>query len=131
MVRMSRGFVFDPSQPGLSKVLREHEELAIRYFWDVKAESVGSKDIWIYVNERLGEGRTISRATIINFLKAMDEEGVLESRKVGGKGGYRPSYKAKMDENGFVKYIVRTIINSLIRDFPQETREVLKETIST
>ena len=113
------------------KVLKDHEELALRYFWDEKAQGVGSKDIWTYVNEKLGENKTISRATTINYLKAMDEEGVLESREVGGKGGYRPLYTAKIDENGFVRYIVRTIIDSLMRDFPKETVEVLKERINT
>ena len=128
---MYRTFVFDPSQPGLRKVLREHEELALRYFWDEKAEDVGSKDVWTYVNEKLGEGMTISRATTINFLKIMDELGVLESRVVGGKGGYRPLYTANMDEKGFIRYIARTIIDSLMRDFSQETMEALKEIIST
>jgi len=91
----------------------------------------GSREVWLYINERLGEDKTISRATIINFLKAMDEEGVLESREVGGKGGYRPVYRAKMDENGFVGYVIRTIIDSLMRDFPQKTTEVLKEIVET
>ena len=71
-------FIFDPLQPELRKALKDHEELALRYFWDEKAQGVGSKDVWTYVNEKLGENKTISRATTINFLKAMDEEGVLE-----------------------------------------------------
>jgi predicted transcriptional regulator len=124
-------FLFNPSQPGLRKVLRDHEELALRYFWEKKAEGVGSRDVWNYVSEKLGEGKTISRAATIQFLKTMDKEGVLESRKVGGKGGYRPLYTANMDENGFIRYIARTITDSLMRDFPQETMEALKEIIST
>ena len=51
---------------------------------------------------------------------------IVESREVGGKGGYRPSYTAKMDENGFIRYIVRTLIDSMMRDFPKETWEVLE-----
>jgi hypothetical protein len=88
-------FVFDPSQPELRKVLKNYEELALRYFWDERAEDVGSRDVWIYVNEKLGEGRIISRAATISFLKAMDEEGVLESRKVGGKGDIAPDIHLK------------------------------------
>jgi hypothetical protein len=60
----------------------------------------------------------------------MDEDGVLESREVG-KGGYRPRYTSKMDEKEFIRYIVRTIIESLMRDFPRETLEALKEIMST
>ena len=36
---MARILVFDPSPPGLRKVLREHEELALRYFWEERNES--------------------------------------------------------------------------------------------
>ena len=124
-------FIFDPSQPGLRKVLKDYEELALRYFWDEKAEDVGSKDVWNYVSKKLGKDKTISRATTIQFLKAMDEEGVLESREVNGKGGYPPQYTSKMDKKEFTKNIVRTIIDSLMRGFPQETMEVLKEIMST
>ena len=120
-------FVFDPSQPGLRKILKEHEELALRYFWDENAEDVSSKDVWTYVKEKLGEGGTISRSTIIQFLKAMDELGILESREVTGKGGHYPKYTAKMDEKEFQRRIARTIIESLMRDFPWITTEVLKE----
>jgi hypothetical protein len=31
---MARSLVFDSSLPGLRKVLRENEELALRYFWE-------------------------------------------------------------------------------------------------
>jgi hypothetical protein len=43
-----------------------------------------------YIKEKLGEGKTISIVTIINFLKAMDEEGVLESKENGGQGRISP-----------------------------------------
>jgi len=60
----------------------------------------------------------------------MDEEGILESREVSGKGGYYPIYTAKMDEKEFQRHIARTIIDSLMRDFPKETKEVLKGIVS-
>ena len=80
---------------GLRKVLKDHEELALRYFWGEKAEDVSSKQVWTYVNEKLGMGMTISRATIFQFLKAMDALGILESTKVSGKGGHYPKYTAR------------------------------------
>ena len=83
-----------------------------------------------YINEKLGESRTISRATIIQFLRAMDEIGILESREVSGKGGRYPIYTAKMDEKEFQRQVARTIIDSLMRDFPQITVKVLKDIIS-
>ena len=119
-------FIFYPSQSGLRKVLKEHEEFALRYFWDENEEG-GSKDVWLYVNEKLGEENSISRATIINFLRALVEEGILNSRKVSGKGGYHDIYSPKMDERAYRKHVARTVIISLIRDFPEETSEVIKE----
>ncbi len=32
-----------------------------------------------------------------------------------------------MDENGFKVYVAKTMIQSLMRDFPEETREVIRE----
>jgi len=72
-----------------AKVLKKHEELALRYFWSGVTQKAGSREVWLYVNEKLGEGRKISRATIINFLKAMDKEGVLDSKEVKARGGPR------------------------------------------
>jgi predicted transcriptional regulator len=123
-------FLFDPSQPGLRKVLREHEELALRYFWDEKVKDVSSRDVWIYVNEMLGEGKSISKTTIVNFLSGIAEEGVLSSKNVSGRGGYRDLYSQKMNEKDYQKHIIKTILESLMRDFPEETNEVLKQLIN-
>lgn len=121
------GLIIDTAQDGLKKTLREHEELALRYFWDEKADEAGSRDVWSYVNEKLGKEKSISRATIINFLKTMAEEGVLDSREESGKGGYHGVYSQSMDERGYRKYVARTVIRSLMRDFQEETSEVLRE----
>ncbi len=42
------------------------------------------------------------------------------------KGGYRRRYSAKMDEKGLKAYVAMTVIQSLIWDFPEETREVIR-----
>ena len=121
------GFIFVPSQPGLRKIIREHEELALRYLWYEKSSGATTREVWIAVNEKLGEGKSKSRATIINFLVAMAEEEVLGVREETGKGGYHGVYTPKLDEQEYVKYVVRTVYDSLMRDFPEETREVLDD----
>ena len=70
------GFKFDPSKPGLRKTLREWEELALRCMWDVEEDGAKSKAVWERVNEGLGEGKSISRASIILFLETMEEQDV-------------------------------------------------------
>jgi hypothetical protein len=78
------------------------------------------------VNEAFGGEKTISRASIINFLNAMVDEGVLDYKEKSGKGGYHRVYLPKLDEGGFKKAVAKSVISSLMRDFPKETNEVLK-----
>jgi len=124
---MARKLVFDPSLPGLKKVLREHEELALRYFWEERNEPTVSKMVWEYVNGRLPRGSSVSRATIINFLSWMVEGGVLGYEVTTGKGGHFNLYYAKLDERGFERHVIRVLLESLMRDFPEVTEEVLKK----
>ena len=123
------GFSFDPSKTGLRKTLREYEELAIRYIWSVGEEGAGSGKVWDHVNEWLDEGKSISRASVIFFLNRMVDQGVLSWRDATGKGGHHKIYYPKLDEIGYRKYLAEIIILSLMQDFPEETREVMKELI--
>ena len=120
------GFIFDPSKTGLRKTLREYEELALRYVWETGDEGAGSGLTWRAVNERLEEGKTISRASIIFFLNRMLDQGVLSWRDATGKGGHHKIYITKLDESGYKKYIIRTLLESVAKDFPEVTEEVLK-----
>lgn len=118
--------MFDSTGKGLLKVLKDYQEEALRFVWS-SGEGVISREVWEHVNEALEGEKTISRASIINFLNGMVEEGVLISREESGKGGYHAVYTSKMDEKAFVSHVARTIIDSMMRDFPEETKEVLKE----
>jgi predicted transcriptional regulator len=120
-------FKFDPAQSGLRKTLREYEEIALRYIWDVGDEGAGSGKAWMYVNEQLKGGKSISRASVIFFLNRMVDEGVLGFRDATGKGGHHRIYVPNLDEEGYKKYIVETLIKSVAKDFPDATKEVLKE----
>ena len=121
------GFKFDPSKQGFRKTLREYEELALRYIWEVGEEGAGSGKVFQKVNESLGEGKSISRASVILFLNRMVDQGVFSFRDATGKGGHHRVYVAKLDEKGYKKYLLRTAIVSMMRDFPEETREVIRE----
>ena len=120
-------FKLDPSQQGLRKTLREYEELALRYIWEKGEEGATSAPTWITVNERLGEGKTISRASIIYFLNRMVDQGVLSWRGATVKGGHHRIYVTNLDEVEYRKYILRTVIKSMMTDFPEQTKEVLNE----
>ena len=120
-------FKFNPAEKGLRKTLREYEEIALRYIWDVGDEGAGSGKTWEHVNKKLKKGKTISRASVIFYLNRMVDEGVLGFRDATGKGGHHRIYITKLDESGYKKYIVRTLLKSVMKDFPKETKEVLKD----
>jgi predicted transcriptional regulator len=88
-------------------------------------EGLGSSAVWDRVNAGL-KGETISRASIINFLESMREAGVLKGVEKTGKGGYHWIYSPAMNESEFKQHIARTILESLMRDFPEETRAALE-----
>ncbi len=119
-------FKFNPAETGLRKTLREYEEIALRHIWSTGDEGAGSGKTWIHVNEELEEGKSISRASIIFYLNRMVDEGFLGFRDATGKGGHHRIYITKLDENGYKKYIVRTLLESVTKDYPKETKEVLK-----
>jgi len=89
-------------------------------------EGLGSRAVWDRVNAGLN-GETISRASVINFLESMRMMDVLKGVEKTGKGGYHWIYRPAMNEAEFKQHIARTILESLLRDFPEETAEAIKK----
>ena len=116
----------DTSGEGLAMVLKDYQELALRYLWRLDGEGASSRDVWMQVNEDLKGKKTISRASIINFLNSMVDEGVLHYTEITGKGGHRRIYSAKYNEAEFKEYVAKVVLENLLRDFPEETRRALK-----
>ena len=63
------------------------------------------------------------------FMNRLLEQGVLGFRDGTGKGGHHKIYYPLMDEKGYLKYLLKTMVESMKRDFPEETKEV-KQTYS-
>jgi Fe2+ or Zn2+ uptake regulation protein len=122
---MKNRIEYDASEKGLRAVLKDYQEIALRVIW-ASPEGLGSRAVWDRVNAELKPG-TISRASVINFLEAMREAGVLKGVEKTGKGGYHWIYSPAMNEVEFKQYIARTILESLLRDFPEETAEAVKK----
>jgi hypothetical protein len=122
---MNGNIEYDTAEHGLRAVLKDHQELALRAIW-ATPEGLGSRSVWDRVNAEL-KPNTISRASVINFLESMREAGVLKGEERTGKGGYHWIYSPAMDESEFKQHIARTILESLLRDFPEETAEAVKK----
>jgi len=116
---------YDTAESGLRAVLKNYQELALRAIW-ANPEGLGSKAVMDRVNAEL-KPNTISRASVINFLEAMKEMGVLKGVEKTGKGGYRWIYSPAMTETEFKEYVARMILESLMRDFPEETTAAISK----
>ena len=116
----------DTAGQGLAMVLKDYQEEALRFIWENKGVGASSREVWNQVNKVL-KNKTISRASIINFLNAMVDEGVLNYHEITGKGGHRRIYSTKLDEAGFKKYVAELVLGNLMRDFPEETKDALKK----
>lgn len=118
--------LFDPSRRGLGMILKDYQEAALRYLWGLGGEGSGSRDVWMHVNKELGVG-AISRTSVINFLEAMVDAGVLVTTETTFRGGHRRTYRVRLNEVGFKADIAGVVIRNLMRDFPEEMRKVLKD----
>ena len=121
------GFKFDHEKEGLRKTLKEYEEAALRYVWSIGEKGVSSGKTWANTNKRLGPDKTVSRASVILFLNRMVDQGVIDFRTATGKGGHHRVYYPLLDEKAYKKHLLKTMVESLMRDFPDETREALGE----
>lgn len=123
--------MFDTSNDGLGTVMREYQVLAMKSLWDRGEESMKSQVVWMHVNKILmEEDKSISRASIINFLNDMVDAGVLKYEERSGKGGYHRVYSPAFDEKGFKRHMVETMISKLLEIWPEEARAVLLKKLS-
>lgn len=123
--------VLDPSKSGFEKVLRDYQIEALRMVWGSTETGATSREVYLQVNKELEGKKTVSRASIINFLNAMCDEGVLTYEEETCKGGMRRKYFPGLDEEGFKRHIAKSVIESLLKDFPKQTKEVLKESLDS
>ena len=121
--------VIDPSKKGLEKVLRDYQIEALNIIWKSDNNGMTSREVYQAVNRSLGN-KTISRASIINFLNDMVDENVLKYEEETCKGGTRRKYFTGLDETGFKKHVAKVVLKSLMRDFPVQTREAVAEAVN-
>ena len=77
--------------------------------WDVGEEGATTRAVWERVNEGLGEGKSISRTSIILFLEKLEGQGVLGSWDATGKGGHHKIYYPLMNEEQFWRHVARKL----------------------
>ena len=101
----------------------------MKLIWAHNGDGMTSREVYDATNVKLGGGKSVSRASIINFLNAMCDEGILDYEEETCKGGMRRKYKKGLDEKGFKKFIASEVLISMMNDFPNETIAAIKETL--
>ena len=111
-------------QTGLSMFLRPYQQIALQCIWDAEGGK-SSREVWEYVNDNLPNG-SISRASVINFLNYMVDEGLLDFETTTGKGGHRRIYHQKYDLSEFKLTLINISLNALKKSFPEETTKIIQ-----
>ncbi len=75
--------------------------------WDIE-KPLNSGEVWRAVGVD-----QISRASVINFLNDMTDEGLLVMETTTGKGGHYGLYSPRWDEDGTKKHLVRLFTERL------------------
>ena len=83
----------DLTKTGLDMFFKPYQVTALNVLWGSSTPQ-SSRQVWERVNEVLAE--KISRASVINFLNASVEYGLLNFVETTGKGGYRRLYSSKL-----------------------------------
>ena len=115
----------DLSKNGLDMFFKDWQVESLCYLWSIQPEGANSRSVWTNVNESLE--RSISRASVINFLNHMVDEALLIYTEITGKGGRHRVYSTKYDETEFKQHIAGLIITKLLKEYPQETRKALQQ----
>ena len=119
----------DVGEDGFNAVLKPYQIEAMRYLWATPGKGRSSREVYEAVNEALPGGKSISRASIINSLNDLVDDGVLGFHEITGKGGHRRIYKSVYGESGFKRYIAEVTLRKLLHEFPEETRIALQKVI--
>ena len=118
--------VFNTSKQGLETVMKDYRVMVMRFLWEKCEEGVISREAWLHANKLLMEkGRSISRASIINFMNDMVDVGIFKYTEKSGKGGYHRVYFPAFDEEEFKRHVARTVMSKLSDMWPDATREAL------
>ena len=116
----------DLSRSGLNMFFKDYQEKAMRHLWELSGEGASSREVWEAVNVGSVGRDMISRASIINFLNDMVDEGVVQYHEITGKGGYRRIYRSETGESGFKSHVAELVLCKLISSFPDETKRIIE-----
>ena len=97
----------DMTQEGLHMFLKDYQVKILKALWESNP-GMSSREVWAAVG-----ADSISRASIINFLKDCVENDLLKVEYITGKGGHRGIYKPKRNETETKEYLKKAFKEKL------------------
>ena len=104
---------FDTTQKGLLTIFKPYQAALLEHIWKLNNPSrtgVTSNKAHKFL---LDHPDKKSRASVINSLNDMVDEGILSYEEESGKGGYHRVYYPKMDRKQFSEHAAKTITDKL------------------
>ena len=104
---------FDTSQKGLLTIFKPYQAALLEHIWKLNNPSrtgVTSNQAYKFL---LDHPDKKSRASVINSLNDMVDEGILSYEEESGKGGYHRVYYPNMDRKQFSEHAAKTITDKL------------------
>ncbi len=74
------------------RLLREYEALVLEFFEARRGTWVTAKDVWDYVEGRLGGRAVFPRMVVLSLLERLVEAGIIAARKEEGEEGVLTYY---------------------------------------
>ena len=100
----------DLTKTGLDMFFKPYQVKSLNFLWDTQNPR-SSRQVWNHVNNEMAEG--ISRASIIIFLNASVELGLLAFIDATGKGGHKRMYSCKLSRFEIKGFLSKIVIDHL------------------
>ncbi len=101
----------DLTETGFGMFFKPYQIISLDILWNSE-ETLSSRQVWEQANIQLTG--TISRASIINFLNASVDNGLLDYVETTGKGGHRRLYSSKLSKPETTNYLSEKVKESLL-----------------
>ena len=113
----------DTSKTGLEMFFKSYQVHALNHLNTIHPRGANSRTVFTAVNQQT----KISRASIINFLKAAADEGILTYTTTTCKGGHQRIYTLAHPGNGLKTYLAEKVLRLLNREYPEETSSLINK----
>ena len=116
-------WTLETRKTGIDKILKPYQVHVLKCLTRGEPRLVWSNNhLW---ESCKSNGINISRASVINFTKAIAKDGLIQQRKASGKGGYRFDYITSKTMVKVENHIIKRLLESINEIFPRQNLQNL------